>query len=353
MEVHLSTQTTITNSEYKNIMRADRIVLPRELSLDQIKKFMKKTNIPVEIFIQGALCFSFSGQCLFSSFVSGNRSGNRGLCTQPCRLRYNNHYPLSMKDLSLVHEIPTIIETGISSLKIEGRLRSKEYIALATRLYREAIDSYYKNKFTVNEELLYKLKLEFNRDFTEGYLLDKNDLISRTISKNRGIYLGKIEKNEILLKTDIAIGDGVAIWRNNESNGALIKKIIVSGKSISNAKKGQKVNLNLKVENGDIIYLTSEKNKLQLKALPYKKEIKIIRKPVAIRLPKIKEETSKKDLLVKVYSLKDAEEAAENGATIIFYSIFEKDFPINWDHKSKLYGYIPRIIYDDDIQEII
>ncbi|MBT6774802.1 U32 family peptidase, partial [Candidatus Woesearchaeota archaeon] len=136
LEVHLSTQTTITNTHFYDLIKdADKIVLPRESSQEEIKNFIDKTKLPTEIFVQGALCFSYSGKCLFSSFLGG-RSGNRGLCAQPCRRKYNGKYLLSMKDLCLVKEIPNLIKMGVSSLKIEGRLRSTKYVAAATKLYR-------------------------------------------------------------------------------------------------------------------------------------------------------------------------------------------------------------------------
>ena len=124
------------------VKSADRIILPRELPLGEIKKFIE-AGINTEVFVHGALCFSYSGLCLFSSFV-GSRSGNRGSCAQLCRQKYNGEYPLSTKELCLVRRIPELLEAGIKGFKIEGRMRSPLYVAVATRLYRKAIDSYLK-----------------------------------------------------------------------------------------------------------------------------------------------------------------------------------------------------------------
>lgn len=353
MEVHLSTQATITNSEYKNIINVDRVILPRELSLDQIKLFIKNSKIDTEVFVQGALCFSYSGQCLFSSFVSGKRSGNRGLCTQPCRLRYNKEYLLSMKDLCLVDKIPELIKTGIKSLKIEGRLRSPSYVASATRLYRKAIDSYYQNKFKVDQELLTDLTLAFNREFTEGYTFNNKNVISQEISSNRGIYLGEIKNSKIKLESKISVGDGLGIWRDGLVNGAIIKKITRLNKDVEKANKGDRVDLHLKLEEADKIYKTSAAIKKFYAPLNKKEEIitkerKKVNISIDHLLKDIKQEKVTKELLVKVYTVKEARQALEQGATKVFYPILKKDFPIHKD----IYGYMPRIITDEDVQRI-
>ncbi|MEA2074408.1 MAG: peptidase U32 family protein [Euryarchaeota archaeon] len=133
LRIHISTQAAITNTYYFDLLYgADRVTLPREFSLAQVRDFVEKTRIETEVFVHGALCFSHSGLCLFSSFLGG-RSGNRGLCAQPCRKKYNGSYLLSTKDLCLARRIPEIITAGVTSLKIEGRLRSPRYTALATR----------------------------------------------------------------------------------------------------------------------------------------------------------------------------------------------------------------------------
>jgi collagenase-like PrtC family protease len=355
MEVHLSTQATVTNSEFKDILNVDRVVMPREQSLDQIKKFMKNTEIPVEVFVHGALCFAYSGQCLFSSFVSGNRSANRGMCSQPCRMIYNKKYPLSMKDLCVVDRIPELIEAKITSFKIEGRLRSASYVAAATRLYRKAIDSYYEGNFKVDLELFEDLKLAFNRDFTEGYMFESTDLRSKDNSSNQGIYMGVVLPNQkIRLETKISVGDGVAIWRDDASNGGVITTIERLGKKVTKANKGDKVILNLKLERRDKLYKTSSVIRKTYEKLIHNKEIKTIpRKPVKVSLPEFKSEIPEKQLLVKVYTLAQAEQVAEEGADIIFYSIFANDFPSVWKKPGKLYGTVPRLLNDEDIPRVL
>ena len=158
LEVHASTQMHIHNLDGASFMEklgVKRVVLARETSISKIKEIKEKTNIDIEIFIHGALCVSYSGQCLMSSLI-GNRSGNRGTCAGSCRQSYsivdennniilNNKYPLSMKDLCSLENLKTLLDIGVTSLKIEGRMKSSSYVYTVVKLYRLAIDSYYKN----------------------------------------------------------------------------------------------------------------------------------------------------------------------------------------------------------------
>lgn len=149
MELHASTQMAVTGvygAAYMKALGVCRIVPARELSLDEIKDIKEKTNLEVECFIHGAMCYAYSGQCLFSS-VLGGRSGNRGRCAGPCRLPYTDthhkvQYPLSLKDMYTLEIVPELIQAGIDSFKIEGRMKSPEYVAGVTALYRKYIDRY-------------------------------------------------------------------------------------------------------------------------------------------------------------------------------------------------------------------
>ena len=159
LEVHASTQMHIHNLDgviMAKKLGVKRVVLARETPIEVIKEIKNNVEMDLEIFAHGALCVSYSGQCLFSSLI-GSRSGNRGSCVGSCRLPYkivdefnnklnNGDYPLSMKDLNTLEYIGELIEAGVTSLKIEGRMKSPEYVYIVTKLYREAIDSYYKNK---------------------------------------------------------------------------------------------------------------------------------------------------------------------------------------------------------------
>ena len=187
MELHVSTQMTLTGSHGAAWMKelgACRIVPARELSLEEIKTIKRDTGLEIEAFIHGAMCYCYSGQCLFSSILGG-RSGNRGRCAQPCRLPYtvgdgkrkkkqesDESYPLSLKDMCTIEHIPELIEAGIDSFKIEGRMKKPEYAAGVTAIYRKVIDRYYKNpqKFHVSASELKDLSgLYIRSERQDGY----------------------------------------------------------------------------------------------------------------------------------------------------------------------------------------
>lgn len=167
MEIHASTQMTLTSvygAEYLKRSGAIRIVPARELSLEEITYIKQKTGLEIEAFIHGAMCYCYSGQCLFSSILGG-RSGNRGRCAQPCRLPYRVQitdkkgertgrecYPLSLKDMCTIEHIPEMIDAGIDSFKIEGRMKHPEYAAGVTAIYRKYIDLYYENRKSENRK---------------------------------------------------------------------------------------------------------------------------------------------------------------------------------------------------------
>ena len=174
IELHGSTQMSVHNSsgaDRAHALGITRVVLARELSYDNIKATTEKCIPETEVFLHGALCVSHSGQCLFSSLVGG-RSGNRGECAQPCRLPYNNKYPLSLTDLSLAKHIPILIESGAASLKIEGRMKSPSYVFTVTEIYRRLLDE--RRAATREEEK--RLAEAFSRGgFTDGYFRARLD----------------------------------------------------------------------------------------------------------------------------------------------------------------------------------
>ncbi len=353
LRIHISTQAAITNTYYLDLLAgADRVTLPREFSIAQVRNFIEKADgrLETEIFVHGALCFSYSGLCLFSSFLGG-RSGNRGLCAQPCRKRYNGSYLLSTKDLCLAGRIPEIINAGVTSLKIEGRLRSPQYTALATRVYRRAVDSHYAGHFSVPEQELKDLALEFNREFTEGYLFGATDIIAPETPKNRGIFIGIIgEETTITLHESLSVGDGVGIWTKNGIDGAVIKELEKDGTSISSANTGETVKLYIRAAVGDRIYKTSAKKKTRYVPLtPNPKRDTPRRSQRLVKIPEIdKLESSGLEILAKVYSKEDAQGALNAGATTVFYSIFAPDFS-----ESNAAPYIPRILSDSDAAEAL
>ncbi|WP_244833635.1 U32 family peptidase [Clostridium sp. BJN0001] len=271
-ELHASTQMTIHNPEgalYFNKKGLKRIVLSRELSLNEIKYISNDLNIETEIFVHGALCVCYSGQCLMSSMI-GTRSGNRGRCAQPCRMLYTikgkkgeekKGYLLSTKDTCLIDNIEDIVKSGTSSLKIEGRMKKPEYVAGVTKSYRNAVDKYLKNsKYDIKngKEMLLKL---FNREgFAKAYLYKNTgkDMMSFNYPKNTGVRIGQVKDNgEVLLERDVALGDGIRFLEK----GFTLSKIIVNGNEKNEAFKGQSVKLFPKngYKKGNILYKTSDK----------------------------------------------------------------------------------------------
>ncbi|MFH1275743.1 MAG: peptidase U32 family protein [Candidatus Woesearchaeota archaeon] len=348
LEVHISTQAAVNNSYFAELIKdADKVVLPREFSKKEIREFIEKTGLKTEIFVQGALCFSYSGKCLFSSAIGG-RSGNRGLCAQPCRRMYNGKYLMSMKDLCLIEKIPEMIEIGVNALKIEGRLRSTKYVAAATKLYRSAIDSNYLGKFEINEELVKEMELSFNREFTKGYFNSDKDLVSSDKPMGRGLYLGVIEDGFIKLEEDLSVGEGVGIWFKKRVDGAVIRKIEKNDKNVDSAKEGEKVRIFVRADNGTKIYKTSSvKKPVQIKFIK-NKEIKLAtRKVDGVVLPEINVTKGNTELLVKVYSKNDAEFALNNGADLVFYNIFAEDY------EAKFGAYIPRLLNDLEVEKAV
>ncbi len=176
LEKHASTQMSVQTAEGVKLLKSmgfSRAVLPRELTKEEIRKIKDSTDIEIEIFIHGALCMSVSGQCYMSSMFGG-RSGNRGLCAQPCRLPFcaenGTGNDLSLKDLSLIERADELTELGIDSLKIEGRMKRPEYVAAAVTAIRSTLDG------KADKEILSNLRAVFSRSgFTDGYFADKRD----------------------------------------------------------------------------------------------------------------------------------------------------------------------------------
>ncbi|MFE5324068.1 DUF3656 domain-containing protein [Paenibacillus sp. NPDC056579] len=209
--IHGSTQMTITSPEAVEFTKPfdmERVVLGRENNLKQIKQIGDQAKLPMEVFVHGALCVSYSGQCLTSE-MWGGRSANRGECAQACRLPYDLMvdgvqkpmgdiaYLLSPKDLAALELVPELIEAGVTSFKIEGRLKSPEYVANVVSKYRRAIDRYFEdgNAKPTKEELR-ELEQSFSRGFTYGFLKGTNNkqLVEGTYPKSRGVYLGRVKQ---------------------------------------------------------------------------------------------------------------------------------------------------------------
>ncbi len=225
LKIHLSTQMSIVGSFAPNMLKkynVTRIVPARELSLSEIVEIKKNTGLEIETFIHGAMCYCYSGNCLMSSFLGG-RSGNRGRCAQPCRLPYydghkNEVYPLSMKDMCTLGIIPQLIQSGIDSFKIEGRMKKSSYSAGVTSIYRKYIDKYYEGSFAgIEEEDFDTLKnLYIRSELSEGYYNKYNgkDMITLSSPSYNGAdeeVLSNIEDEFINKKPKINI-EGYAFF---------------------------------------------------------------------------------------------------------------------------------------------
>jgi len=209
--IHGSTQMTITSPEAVEFIKPwnlERVVLGRENNLKQIQQIGEQAKLPMEVFVHGALCVSYSGQCLTSE-MWGGRSANRGECAQACRLPYDLmvdgvHQPmgdiaylLSPKDLAAIDIVPELIEAGVTSFKIEGRLKSPEYVANVVSKYNKEIDKYFEgDESGPSKEEVRELQQSFSRGFTHGFLEGTNNkqLVEGTFPKSRGVYLGKVER---------------------------------------------------------------------------------------------------------------------------------------------------------------
>lgn len=290
-EIHASTQMNVFNSNGIKILKKlgiKRVVLARETDIDTIKELVKE-GLEIEVFIHGALCFSYSGNCLMSYSI-GSRSGNRGKCAQPCRKTYslyennnlivNKKALLSMKDLCTINNIQDLINANVASFKIEGRMKSSEYVYTVVKSYRNAIDKNMKS----SDESIKKMKIMFNRKFTNGYLFkETNKLITNIESVNhQGIYLGKIVKQnnssiEIKLEENLNRLDSIRIVTSDEI-GLNVQNMFVNSEKRENANTGEIVKIpyqtTYKVLGKDVLLTKSESIRHELKEYLQKENVK-------------------------------------------------------------------------------
>ena len=315
LEVHSSTQMTIYNLDgVKQIEKQgfSRCVLARELSIEEIENICKKTDIEIEVFIHGALCICYSGQCLMSSLIGG-RSGNRGKCAGTCRLPYSllkdgkeqaKGYLLSSKDVCTLDIIPELIKAGVKSFKIEGRMKSPEYVGIVTSIYRKYIDLAESGKeYKVDKEDREKLMQIFNRGgFSTGYLKGKLGREMMYINKPNhiGIEVGKVigynsNKGHVKIKIskDLNLGDSIAI---NDSS-CKISELMQGNNNIKSANAMQIVTVGRirgKIKSGDTIYKTvSDKLNKNIIQLSSKENIK---RPIKAKIHLRKEEQLKLEI---------------------------------------------------------
>ena len=184
LKITASTQMNVGSSKAINFLsnyKVKRVVLPRELNILDIKKIRENTTVEIETFVHGALCVSYSGLCLFSSYFGG-KSANRGKCSQPCRRLYHSKeggkrgYYFSPNDLSLIEHIPDLIDTGVTSIKLEGRMKSASYVATIVRAYRHLIYNYQTDRELAITQSKKILEGDFAREKTKYFFIDKDNL---------------------------------------------------------------------------------------------------------------------------------------------------------------------------------
>ena len=272
IELHASTQCNIRTLEKVKFFEdigIKRAVLARELSLEKIKEIKQNTNIELECFIHGALCVSYSGNCYMSAYIGG-RSANRGECAQACRKKYSitdekgnfiikDKYLLSLKDLCLKDYIKELVDTGVKSFKIEGRLKDETYVKNVVLYYRKLLDEFDK---TSDGIILSDFEPDINKTFNRGYttyFIEKNkyDIFNFDTPKSTGEFLGvadKISKNGFGINTDkkISNGDGLCFFVDGELKGCYVNKIenniIYPNITLKNLKTGDKIYRNFDIE---------------------------------------------------------------------------------------------------------
>lgn len=276
-EVHASTQTHICNKEAVLFLKEEgvsRVVLAREVPINEIRK-LAKLGMDLEVFIHGALCVSYSGQCLMSHMIGG-RSGNRGECAQSCRMPYtlcnyntkqtygSSGYLLSLKDLNTITHVNELKEAGIFSFKIEGRMKKSEYVGYITHLYRCAIED---ENFQLTHSQLEKAQLLFHRGYTDGFLYSQkgSNLYNPFRPNHLGITLGKVlsnntEKIKVQLENTLYQGDGVRVLQEKEDFGFKVNRIYLNGLLVNHAIKGNVVEIECykKPKKGSVILKTSD-----------------------------------------------------------------------------------------------
>ncbi|MDO4581348.1 MAG: DUF3656 domain-containing protein [Bacillota bacterium] len=267
LPLHASTQMSVHNScgvQAAAEQGAGRVILARELSFADLELLRARTQVPLEVFLHGALCVCYSGQCLFSSLIGG-RSGNRGRCAQPCRMAYklvdehgevvptaaSGNYLLSPRDLFGYRQLERLHQLGLAAWKIEGRMKRPEYVATVCRVYAKMLRLLDERRIIYpQDEDMRELLQAFNRDQCSGYWLGNAgaSLMSYSRPNNRGLLLGRVTQARqgmlsIKLSQPLALGDGIEIWLRGSREGLTVSKIIADGAETDSAAAGQLVQI--------------------------------------------------------------------------------------------------------------
>lgn len=335
-ELHASTQMaahSIEDVKYLKSIGFKRVVLARELTIEEIEYICKNVDVDIEVFVHGALCVCYSGECLMSSMI-GNRSGNRGRCAQPCRQKYSledeetgkimeteGEYLLSPRDLNTVEEIGRIVDAGVLSLKIEGRMKRPEYVATVVSVYRDAVERYVNGeKSIVTPEEINELYTIFNRKFTRGYILDEVGLEIMNSEKpnNRGLYIGTVEsynrkskRLKIKLENNLKKGDGINL------GGGTIGRILKGNNICEEGYKGETIEIDFIGDAyiGQKVFKTSDNNLIEKARKTFDENSENVKIPlfmnfeVKIGKPPVLKVYDEDGSSVHVYGDKEAEKA--------------------------------------------
>jgi len=361
LETHASTQMTVNTSwgvRHLESLGFSRVVLARETSAKEMKEIAGKTLLDIEVFVHGAICIGYSGQCLMSSFIGG-RSGNRGTCAQPCRMTYqlvNNdkqnlleqknvgEHLLSPRDLNLAEELAELKRIGIYSLKVEGRMKRPEYVATVIRLYRQAIDRIGDQQdgrevtplLTPGEHL--ELLQVFNREFTTGYLRENlgAELMSYSRPNNRGTRLGRVSRLEhgslsIKLESKLHAGDGIEFWTGRGREGITVGQIWKEGKQATEGLPGETVQIEFSgiAQSGDRVFKTNDALLMEKARQSFQEGREQRKSPLTMRLSghlgyKLCLEVSDARRTIRVYSAGAAQKALKR--------------PLTWDYAFQQLG---------------
>jgi putative protease len=273
LRIHISTQANVTNhetAEFYRTLGAERIVLSRELSLEEISKIKQQSEVEIETFVHGAMCMAVSGRCHLSAYVLG-KSGNCGECTQPCRWEWElqgenglvmesrGKYLLSAKDLCMIKHISELFEVGVDAFKVEGRLRDPGYLEVVSRCYREAIDAFKEGTYTHEKAETWQSELAsvYNRGFStgfyfgapglEGFSPDKGMNVSDKKRRAVGIVENYYPKQQAaaikLLEGELAIGDEILVEGSTTYLKQQVRSLMKKGLNLQKAEKGDEVGL--------------------------------------------------------------------------------------------------------------
>jgi len=358
METHASTQMTVNTSwgvHHLEVLGFCRAVLARETSADEMKIIADQTPLDLEVFVHGALCVGYSGQCLMSSFIGG-RSGNRGTCAQPCRMTYQlvnkehenlliqqrtGEHLLSPRDLNLAEELAELKRIGIHSLKVEGRMKRPEYVATVIRLYRQALDRIEDqvecSPLLTTEEHQELLQV-FNRDFTSGYFRENlgAELMSYSRPNNRGTRLARVvrfDTGRLSIKLEAALhpGDGIEFWTGRGREGATIGKIWKDLVEVVEGVRGETVQIEYfgMAQPGDRVFKTNDALLMEKARVSFQEGREQRKSPLTMRLSGHVGEKLRMDVMgsqreVTVYSVSDAQTALKR--------------PLTWEYAFKQFG---------------